>query len=263
MISGGVFAGATSVSDSPDMMSTPSSRKVGTSGSTLSRSVQVTPNTFMVREARREAGQRRLDLPAGDVGDRAGGAAVVHVLDLDPGQHRHLRRQDVQRRADAAVADIDLAGVRLGVGDEFPQRLHGQLGRYDDHLRNGADQRGRCEILHRVVVQRLVEHAVVAEWSGRGEQQRVAVGLRLRDGGGADGAAGAAAVLDHDPLLEPLAELVRQHAGDAVGRAAGRERRDHGDGAVWPALRRGRSGNGEYQCGGEEKGRRRHRGCFR
>ena len=52
-------------------------------------------------------------------------------------------------------------------------------------------------------------------------------------------AAGAADVLDHQRLAERLAHLLGDDARDHVARAAGRERHDHGDGAVGIVLRRG------------------------
>ena len=73
--------------------------------------------------------------------------------------------------------------------------------------------------------------------------QRVAVigGARGARGGG--GAAGADHVLDDDALAERLRHMRGDDARDDVGRAAGRERHDHGDGAGRIVLRLGRRGN--------------------
>ena len=80
---------------------------------------------------------------------------------------------------------------------------------------------------------------LAASAGGRG-QQRVAVrrraGHRLRR----DVAAGAAAVLHHEALLEAVGELGRDQPPDDVGEAAGRERHDHGDVLRRIGLRRGR-----------------------
>jgi hypothetical protein len=43
-------------------------------------------------------------------------------------------------------------------------------------------------------------------------------------------AAGAGAILDHDLPAQIVAELLRQDAGEHIGRAPGRERRDKADG---------------------------------
>jgi len=63
------------------------------------------------------------------------------------------------------------------------------------------------------------------------EQQRVAVRRRTRHLGGADRAAGARHVVDHDAgAAQRLAQRLGKVARHAVGRAAGGERNDHGDG---------------------------------
>ena len=62
-----------------------------------------------------------------------------------------------------------------------------------------------------------------------GGQQRVAVRRGAGHGLGRDVAAGAAAVLHHEALLEAVVELGRNQPPDDVGEAAGREGDDHGD----------------------------------
>ena len=59
--------------------------------------------------------------------------------------------------------------------------------------------------------------------AGGGGEHGVAVGCRGRHRLGGEIAAGAAAIFDHDRLLEPLAELLPDQACDHVGNAAGRE----------------------------------------
>ena len=58
---------------------------------------------------------------------------------------------------------------------------------------------------------------------------RVAVGLGLHQRLQADGAVGAAAVLDVDLLAEPVRQVLGDQPGDEIGAAAGRERHDHLD----------------------------------
>ena len=79
-------------------------------------------------------------------------------------------------------------------------------------------------------------------WTEADHQQRVAVGRRLGDGVGADGAGRAAGAVLHDEVLaDRLVELLHQDARDAVDRSAGRERHHDGDGARGIGLReRGR-----------------------
>ena len=56
------------------------------------------------------------------------------------------------------------------------------------------------------------------------QEQRVAIGRGLRDLVGADRAAAAAGVLDHDGLAEGFADLLREDARKQIGGAAGRKR---------------------------------------
>ena len=53
------------------------------------------------------------------------------------------------------------------------------------------------------------------------QQQRVAIGQRGRDLGGADGAAGAARVLDNELLIKSFTHAVRKNARDDVGGTTG------------------------------------------
>jgi hypothetical protein len=64
----------------------------------------------------------------------------------------------------------------------------------------------------------------------------VAVRRRARDPRGADRAARPGHVLDHDLLAERLAHVLAENARQHVGRPAGRERHDHGDGPGGPGL---------------------------
>ena len=104
----------------------------------------------------------------------------------------------------------------------------------------GAAQADRLEVLLAVVGQRLVERDVDRQRAHVGEQQRVAVGRRLRGLVDADRAAGAADILDDELLAERLAHRWHEHAGQRVGRTAGRERHDHGDGLGGIGLRHAR-----------------------
>ncbi|MCY1230109.1 hypothetical protein D9M68_754860 [compost metagenome] len=83
---------------------------------------------------------------------------------------------------------------------------------------------------------------------GRGDAQRVAVRRGLGQEGGADAAAGAAAVVDHHGLAELLAELVGNDARHDIGGAAGGEGHDQRD-RLGRVARLG--GGAERQAGGE------------
>jgi hypothetical protein len=83
-----------------------------------------------------------------------------------------------------------------------------------------------------------------------GEQQRVAVRLRIGHSGGADVGRGAGPVDDDEALAHGFAQPLDENARDQVGAAAGRERHHDLDRAAGILLRlRGR----EEQRGEEEK----------
>ena len=106
-------------------------------------------------------------------------------------------------------------------------------------VRRRADPADRREIRARIVADIAVEARSDRERAGISQQDGVAVGRALRDRAAADGAAGAAAVVDHDRLAEHLAHLVGDDAPDDGGAAAGRERHDQRDRPVGIVLRAG------------------------
>ncbi len=128
--------------------------------------------------------------------------------------------------------------ARLGGGDQLLQRLDA-LGRRDHgHVGDGAERDDRREIAGRIVGDVRIGRGRRGMRGGV-DQDGVAVGLGLRDQGGADGAARSSAVLDHDGLAELGRERIEHDAPDDIERAAGRER-DHGaDRSRRPGLREG------------------------
>src|SRR5258706_3175431 len=109
--------------------------------------------------------------------------------------------------------------------------------------RRGADHADRREILERCVRQLREKMRVDRNLADVGDQQRVAVGLRLDHLADAADAAGAGHVLDHQLLAERLAELHGDHARDRVRQAAGGLRHHdlHGPaGKTLGACRRGK-----------------------
>ena len=99
--------------------------------------------------------------------------------------------------------------LRFAVGDEFGQRLRGDLRIDDQRERHRGDQRDRRKILHRIVGQLPVERLVDGE-RGRGR--------------------GARLVLDHDGGAETGLKLTGDQAAEKIGAAAGRIGHDHRDG---------------------------------
>jgi hypothetical protein len=101
----------------------------------------------------------------------------------------------------------------------------------------GSDAADRLEILARVVADIAVEGRSDRERAGIAQQDGVTVGRALRHRAASDGAAGAAAVVDDDRLLECLAHLVGDDAPDDGRAATGRERYDQRDRPVGIVLR--------------------------
>jgi hypothetical protein len=88
------------------------------------------------------------------------------------------------------------------------------------------------------------------------EQQRVAVGRRLRDVAAADDAAGARAVVDHHRLPHPRRELLGEEPRQRIGVATRRIGDDQRDRLGGVALRPGKpggagGGQGHGGCNGK------------
>jgi hypothetical protein len=84
------------------------------------------------------------------------------------------------------------------------------------------------------------------------QQQGIAVRLRLGRARGAEGAAGAADILDDHLLTERLGHGFGDQPRDRVGRPAGRERHDDGDRIVRIVLRQNRRGRHRRQANQQE-----------
>ena len=96
-----------------------------------------------------------------------------------------------------------------------------------DDLRAGADVGDRHELLDRIEGQLLHLRRQVDVGRGR-EQQRVAVRRGGRDLAGAERAAGARTIFDHEGLAEFGGQMLRAEPRHHVGVAAGAERHDDG-----------------------------------
>ena len=118
-----------------------------------------------------------------------------------PAMEASIAPGDVPRGADARGGVGQLAGVRLGLGDQLAQRL-GRIGRLEQqHVGHGDQQADRLEALHRVVRQ-LHQADIDAVRSVRAEQHGVAVRLGPCHEVAADRGAGAGPVV-HDDRLRP------------------------------------------------------------
>ena len=208
-----------------------------------------------MRQRRRDGGELHLQ-PAGDhVGHRLGRSLVGHVGEVDAGHGGEQRGGEMREARHAGRAVVERAGLGLGQRDQLGDVVHREPRIDHQHIGRGADHHDRREILDRIVRQVSAQthrHRVRARG---GDADRVAVGRRLGDRVGADIAAGADPVVDHDLLAQPGPQPLRQDARDDVGAAAGRERHDQPDRPVRPGSVAGLRGGGA-RC---QHRRQRHR----
>ncbi len=233
----GVPAGANSAAHWKKTASKPDSVSVGTSGSDASR---LSPHEASTRSLPALTcwitvdgpDDDRVDVAAEQRDDRGSGAGVGHVQQLQPRArrehlHRHVHRPVVPGRAVA-----DRAGPLARVGDEVLQRLPRALGADGENGRVGGeagDGDELVELVHRCASDDLVRFGQDRDRRQR-EQQRVAVGLGLRDVPHADPAAGAGLVLDDHGHVEIPAHRVGRRAARRCRR---RRRAERGRRARW------------------------------
>ena len=209
-----------------------------------------------VRGSRRQRIEHRRHV-AGDGVDHGGSGAAIG--DMDHRRADHLlepRGQEMVARARARGRKGELAGLGLGDLDVFLERLGLEVRIDHQDARVARGQRDMDEVGHRVEVGAAIERGRDRQARDHRHQERVAVGRRLGDERRADHRALAGLVVDDDVLAEPLAEIFGHHAGDDVGRAAGRVGHDELDGLARPGLRLCRQGG--RQRGGDECAARDH-----
>jgi hypothetical protein len=123
----------------------------------------------------------------------------------------------------------------------------------------------RLEVLDRIVRQVVgTARRIDGHGGDGGDRQRIAIRRRARGFGRADGATGAALVLDHHGLAEFLAHALRHEARDDVGGAAGRERNDDADrlvGVLVGGMRSRSADRAGGQCDGDSQGANFHHWC--
>ena len=121
-------------------------------------------------------------------------------------------------------------------------------------MRREVREPDRDEILQRIVAELRLHERIDGERSVRAGEQRVAVGRGFRRHVGAEAAARAGAVLDHDRLAEHLLHVLAGDARDEVGVAARRERHDQPDRLVGiGGERHARQHGDERRCGDRAK----------
>ena len=193
---------------------------------------------------------QEVDAPALQVLHRRAGAAIGHMRDVGAEHVVQQHAAKMRGRAGAGRAELHLALVLLGVGDELLEAVDRQVLAHRQDDRHLGEQRHRRELLDRIVERLLVERLALGMRADRAEHDLVAVGRRGRDALRAGHAACAADVLDHDLLAQDLAHARRHDTAEHVGRAAGRERNDHRDRTGRVVLR-------SHHAGQREQGRNR------
>ena len=150
------------------------------------------------------------------------------ILNSSPARCRNVPTPD--------EAYCNSPGLCLGERDQLLDVVHRQARIDRDDVRRGDQHGNRREGFQRIVGQRV--EPGIDRGRQRHDQERVAVLRRVGDDLGANHAAGAAAIVDDDLLAEPLAEMLRDDAGDDVVDAAGRKRHDQPHRPVRVILRR-------------------------
>ena len=122
----------------------------------------------------------------------------------------------------AGAGEHDLAGMVLGVGDQFLDVAGREIRPRHDHQAGGGDLADRGESGVGVV-----GHVLLGDRGDdltRGhDSERVAVGRRLGDHVIAQDAARAGLVFDDERLAEPALHRVGENAANDIGAAAGPE----------------------------------------
>ncbi len=188
--------------------------------------------TDLLRLHLRQAGghvrDHHLDMAGHEIRHRERVAAVRHPHDVDAGALLDRLPHDVAGAVAGPIGQL----ARLGLGErhQFGHRRCLDVEIDGDEGRKIPDARDRREVLDRIVGHALVERDRRMRRVG-GEQQRVAVGMRVRDRVCCDHPVGTRLVLDHEGMPERLLQILRDQARRRVGLAARRERRHDRHGA--------------------------------
>jgi hypothetical protein len=172
-----------------------------------------------------------LHLAAQQVDQGQSRAAIRHVPHVDAGHRFEHFGRDVRDRSDPARSEIEFPGIGLCIGDQFRNAVHRDRRIDLEHVGHAEDAGNGSEVMQEIEFQIPVKRGI-GRIGGRREQERVAVGRRFRDEFGADVAAGARFIVEHERLAEFFRKPLRKHASDHVGRAARRKSKHDVDGPV-------------------------------
>ena len=182
------------------------------------------------RHGHRHRLEGQLDLAGEEIRRGRGAALVGNVQEVGAGLAREEFANQVVRRAHAERGIGELPGVGACQRDQLLDRVRLHRGMRDQHEGDGADLGDRLELLQRVVGRLGPDGGEHDQLGARAEKERVAVGRRASHRCGADGAAGAGAIVDHDRLAQLDRKLLGDEARGGVGATARGEGGNQGDG---------------------------------
>ena len=139
---------------------------------------------------------------------------------VDAGHHLEQFAGHMRRAAAAGRGHVDLSRIGFGVRDKFRNGLRRNRWIDQHHHRHADDARHRRDVAHEIEFEIVVERGVDRVRDG-GEQQRVAVGGGVDDRFGADIAAGAGAIFNHEGLPQMIGQPLADQARGDVDAAAG------------------------------------------
>ena len=163
------------------------------------------------------------------------GRLIGHVHRVDAGALEEQRRDEMAAGADPRRAVVELALVRLGIGDELGEAFHRQHGVHHQEKAVVEQQRHRDEVALHVDGVLLEDERRQHGRAVRADEEGVAVRRRARDRGRADRARAARHVLADEGLAERGLEMIGIEP-KIVRRAAGAGRVDHAHRSRRPAV---------------------------
>ncbi len=175
---------------------------------------------------------RSLDEGEGGLVAQQAGRRLVAAAVEDRGRGRtglDLEIFDRQREHRGGCGVIGLVRIGLQPGDQLRDAVRRMRFVDHHHHRVVRDLRDRDEIPHDVVGQAVPDRSADRHRAGRGAQERVAIGRRLRDRVWREPPARARFVLDQECAAELCLQPLRDDARDRIGAAAGAEADDDAD----------------------------------
>ena len=163
-----------------------------------------------------------------EIGHRAAGAFVGHMLDFDAGLLPEILRHQMALGAVAGRTIGDRTRLAACQCDQFLDVLHRQARMHRKHGRRPTEQRDMREVLHRVIGQLGQQRRQHMRGYARNHQV-VAIRCAACDQFRTDRATGTGAVLHHELLLELFGQFLRHDAAQGIGTATSAKRRHDAD----------------------------------